>query len=160
MNETVRAALAAQLAELDAEALPVVPGELAYGRDLSCVNDLTDDFRELREGSPRIVLEAVIRRFQTPRGTLEDDLDYGLDIPSRLHGAITQNELRSLQSQCVAEAKKDERVDSASFVNVFSYANNTLTMRGTITPRGLGRPFRFVLNATSETVLIESLEAA
>ena len=160
MNETVRTALAAELAAVAGEALPLSPAELAYGRDLSCTRDLRDDFGELREGDPRIVLEALVRRFETPRGTLDDDEEYGFDLPSRLHSGVTQTELRALQSQCVAEAKKDERVDSASFLNSFSYETNTLTMQGLVRLRSRAQPFRFVLQATDASVLILAMEAA
>lgn len=165
MNETLANALAVQLAEVASEALPVDATELAYGRDLSCVQDLSDDFRETREGSALIILEALVRRFQTPRGTLgnetAEELDYGLDLCSRCHAPFTSAELRALQSQCVGEAMKDERVESASFALSFSVQTSTLSVTGRITPRDPRlNVFRFVLRATTASVLIESIEEA
>lgn len=156
MNAAVAEALAKSLAET--ESIVAVPdvGQLGYGRDLACVVDVADDFREVAPSTPQIVIEAIARRFQTPRGTLLDDPDYGFDLRGRLHVGLTQQQLRSLQSACIGEAKKDERVETVSVL--LSFGGGVLQVGVTVTPRDPRvDPFRFVLRVTSEQVLIDGV---
>lgn len=159
MNSTVQASITTQLAELALAPTAEAPsGELGYGRDLSCVSDLADDFREIRGDSPAIILEALMRRYQTPRGTLEDDPDYGLDLVARVNAALTPNELRTLQAQCVGEAKKDERIDTLTMELAYNFASKTLSISGTITPRSPRlNPFTYVFSATSAGVVLDAI---
>lgn len=156
MNPTVAASIAQQLAELVPTSEPTLDEALGYGRDLSCTSDLADDFREVRGETPEIIMQALQRRFTTPRGTLADDEDYGLDLTTRVHRPLTPNELRSLQSQCIGEARKDERIDTITMR--LTYENKTLSVSGTLTPRNPKlNPFTYVLRATSADVVLEAL---
>jgi hypothetical protein len=112
MNPAFAASIERQIAELTA--VGTVPEEaLGYGRDLSCVTDITQDAREVDPQSPLAVAEAVCRRFISPRGCLIEDPDYGLDLRAFCNHGITYIELRSLADQAQLEACKDDRVDSA-----------------------------------------------
>lgn len=152
----VAAAFEVQLAELRAlgrvTTIPEPP--LQWGSDLSCVTDCTAAFDELFATSPRIVAQAVARRFLTPRNGLIDDPHYGLDLRSYCNRGTTQQDLRTLQSRCVAEARKDERVATAD-VNIV-LAIPVLAVTVTVTPEDptLER-FTFVLSVDSETTLLE-----
>jgi hypothetical protein len=157
MNPTVSAALEVQIAELTASgrvaAVPQAP--LLWGSDLSCVSDCDASFSELPANSPLIVAQAVTRRFLTPRGGLLDDQDYGLDLRGYCNRGVTQLDLRTLQTRCVAEALKDERVSSCT-IDVSTTGANSLSVKARITPADPGfAPFTFVLAVDSETALLE-----
>jgi hypothetical protein len=113
MNETVAQSLAAQLPTL-IRMVDTPVGELAYGTDLSCVTDLHPELAEVDPTSPSAIVEAVIRRFLTPRGALLDDQDYGLDVRSHLSRGATQRDLRAITGALSGEAQKDDRVASAT----------------------------------------------
>lgn len=89
----------------------------ALGSDLSCVSDVTPDMREV--SGRRALAEALVRRLQTPRGTLLDDQNYGFDLVGELGDDVTPAFVASLQSTIVAEVQKDERVIAARAVVQF-----------------------------------------
>lgn len=109
MNPTVAAALARIQASLPE--VTVTESDLGYGKDLDCVTDCTSDFRTIGPNTPRIILQRLARRFQTPRGTYRQDTDYGLDLRGALHKGHTQRDLRLLQGQVHGEAKKETSID-------------------------------------------------
>lgn len=112
MNETVRAAIAADLATLTRVVdAPVEPFD--YGSDLSCDDDLTAYCDEVGGGSRLALAQALYRRVTTPRGSLLDDPDYGVDVPGFLNNGVTQRELAGLSGAVRNELVKDDRVDSA-----------------------------------------------
>lgn len=146
----------AQIVELTAlgRVVTIPQPPLLWGSDLSCVTDCTATFVELVPNSPLIVAQAVVRRFLTPRGGLIDDNDYGLDLRSYCNRGVTQQDLRTLQARCVAEAQKDERVLTAT-VNVIAQAPE-LSVTALITPKDPTiEVFTFVLSVTNETSLLE-----
>ena len=110
MNPTVAAALERIKAELPTVTAPA-EGDLGYGSDLDCVTDCTSDFRTIGPDTPRIILQRLARRFQTPRGSYRQDRDYGLDLRGALHKGMTQRDLRMLQGQAHGEAKKEVTID-------------------------------------------------
>lgn len=112
MNETTRDAIAADLATLTRVVdLPVEP--FGYGSDLSCDDDLTAYCDEVGGGSKLALGQALYRRLITPRGSLLDDPDYGVDVPGFLGNGVTQRELAGLAGAIRNELVKDDRVDSA-----------------------------------------------
>lgn len=102
-------ALARLIDEIPAVVRPVVDDE-GFGSDLYCDDDLTPDMRELRSDDPLIVAQAIYRRLITPRGALIDDPDYGVDVRSFLHKAMTPSEQRATAGQIRLEILKDDRV--------------------------------------------------
>lgn len=154
MNDTFAAAMAVQLSELTAVPVPAL-GEPGYGRDLDCVSDCSDDFREIGPDTPLIIIQALARRYQTPNGSLIEDRDYGCDLCGSLHVGMTQAELRKLHTAAVGEALKDERIETASIRISFKSETNTLTLAALITPRDPRlEPFPMVLTITEAAVLI------
>lgn len=112
MNATVRDAIAAELATLTRVVdAPVEP--FGYGSDLSCADDLTEYCDEVNGGSKLALGQALYRRVTTPRGSLIDDPDYGLDVPGFLNRGATQRELAGLAGAIRNELVKDDRVESA-----------------------------------------------
>jgi hypothetical protein len=83
-----------------------------YGLDLGDALDLDPMFAPV--SGPRAVLLAVARRFLTPRGALDYDPDFGLDVRDWLSAALDPREADALGRQLAAEAEKDERVRSAA----------------------------------------------
>lgn len=156
MSQTVRDAIAAELEGL-ARLVPTPTGELGYGRDLSCVEDITETLDEVDPFSVRGIGEAQIRRLTTPRGSLPDDPDYGLDVRSYANRGVPQSELRDLAGQIRSECLKDDRLDAVQ-VTVTMPAPSSLRIAITNTPVdvSLGQ-FSLVLAVASGTVLVEAL---
>jgi hypothetical protein len=139
----------------------VVPEDpLNYGRDLSCVLDVTSDFAEVDPNSPRGIAEAVTRRLITNRGDLIDDGTYGFNIRALLNHPQTVNELRSIEISCVNEANKEERVERADITVTMNATGSEISVAVLITPADPElRPFVFVLAVTDAHVLIDLIGA-
>jgi hypothetical protein len=113
VNLILEAAIARAIATLPEP--PEAPtGSLGYGRDLWCVSDCADDFRTIGPDDPLVIMQAIARRFQTPRGIIATDREYGLDLRGYLHKPLTQRELRQLQTQALNEANKETRIDPSA----------------------------------------------
>jgi hypothetical protein len=160
MNSTVQASLDAQLAEL-AERGRLVPqpgAELGYGSDLSCVSDLTEDLAEVDPLSLRAIGEAAIRRLTTPRGSLPDDRDYGLDVRRYCNRATGAPELRELAGRCALELAKDDRIDSATVTATQDPLSYSLTLSVVISPASPTlNPFTLTFAVTSGSAVLEAL---
>lgn len=131
---------------------------LGYGVDLDCVTDCTDDFAELDPSSPRGIAQALLRRYQTRRGMI-DDPDYGLDVRSYCNRGVDVAELRSLATRMAAEARKDDRVASASVTVDFASIDGALDCTVEITPAIPGvDDFTLTFAVTDAGVLIDSLQ--
>ena len=160
-NATVDAAVAASLAELAASGrvadVPTAP--LGYGRDLSCVADITPDAAEVDPMSETAVVQAVIHRLTTARGTLIDDPDYGIDVRAFCNRASTPLELRAIADQCAGEIAKDDRVLDATVTATFTDATRTLrvSVRLECADPTLGTfDLTFAVDATGQ-VLLETI---
>jgi hypothetical protein len=158
MNSTVQDAITAELAMLARIVVPPPTTGLAYGTDLSCTTDLTPTLAEVDPLSPSAIVEALIRRFSTPRGSLEDDQDYGLDLRQHCNRGVTQRELRALAGSMQGEAQKDDRVESATVTLAASLDITTLTASLMIEPADPAlRDFTFTFSVTSAEVLLETI---
>jgi hypothetical protein len=156
MNDTVQAALDREIAKLTKVQDPAAP-PLGYGRDLSCVTDCDWKFSEVDPMSPLGVGQALLRRLITVRGTLDDDVDYGLDVRGYLNRGTTAADLRSLASRIEGECEKDDRVLTVE-ATVVTPSMRTLRIGlrvGLQSPEG--RSFDLVFSVTDATVLIETL---
>lgn len=156
MSQIVLDAIAADLAELT-RIVPVPTGPLGYGRDLSCVDDVTEALDEVDPFSPAAIGEALLRRLTTPRGGLSDDADYGLDVRSCCNRGVPASELRELAGQIRSEATKDDRVEDAS-VTVTLPSLNAMSIRILVTPADpLLDPFSLTFAVVSGQLLLEAL---
>jgi hypothetical protein len=124
-----------------------------FGRDLSCTDDLTEDMREI-EG-PLLVVEALYRRFNSPRGCLWEDPDYGFDVRELLSKSMTQAQIDAIPGQIVAEAKKEPSVETFD-AKVVKRDIVTLVLSCTGTT-GEG-PFSFVLTAAAAAVELSEVQ--
>lgn len=84
-----------------------------FGDDIACDPEtgIPATF-ELVSGRTTLV-QAILRRFQTRRGTLVDDPDYGLDLTDWVGKRTDTAQLLAWQQALQAEARKDQRVRSA-----------------------------------------------
>lgn len=159
MNETVRASLDTQLAELTRVVdVPVAP--FVYGRDLSCLTDLTPTLVEVDGSSPQAIVEAVIRRYITPRGGLADDQHYGLDLRAQLNRATTARDLRALSGAMRGEAQKDDRVSEATVELTAVVNSSEMLVNVVIVPADPAlNDFDFTFAVTSGDVLTVTINA-
>lgn len=85
---------------------------VSLGKDISCT-------KTLRTGryakGPRIVAEALYRRFTTRRGLLrggEAEQNYGLDLTELVGSSTSTKDAASLEGKVRGEASKDERIQT------------------------------------------------
>jgi len=156
-NLTYANAVTRQLATL-ARVSDFATEPLDYGVDVHCLMDCRDDFSEVDEHSPEAIVEALVRRFVTPRGALVDAPNYGLDIRAYCNRGVTLTELRMLSSQMSAEARKDDRVDKMSVVISSPLSTQQLSVKLVITPANPElATFTATFAVTSAGVLLDTL---
>ncbi len=159
MSAIVLDAIAAEVAMLTPDvAAPLEP--LGYGSDVRCSSDLDERAEEVGGFSTLALAEALVRRLDTPRGSLPDDPDYGLDVKGYCNRATTAAELLALAGQIRTELQKDDRVDLAAVMVAPSASGGTLAIQIRIVPVDprLG-PFALTLAASSAEVLLEAMAA-
>jgi phage baseplate assembly protein W len=99
----------------------------------------------------RVVAEAVVDRWTTPRGGLIDDQNYGYDLTDLISKTLTPADLAAAQTNARLEAMKDPRVASAS-VAITSMATGVISVVATLV--AANGPFQLVLAVSSVTVTI------
>lgn len=153
----VRETLAASLASTVRVVAPPDP-PFGFGADLSCVNDLTADMAEVSGSDTRSLAEALIRRIGTPRGTVLDSPDYGIDLRSYLHRPSTHEELIGLAGDIQNEWSKDDRVSSAEVEISVLEVGRVLRGRGRVFPADPSvSPFALTFAVTDAAVAIEEI---
>ncbi len=115
-----------------------------YGNDTESTDDTTFARREV-SGSI-MMAQALARRFQTPRGYLFYDPEYGYDLRQYLKGPIPL--LSVINGQVENEAYKDERVDDVKVESSFDGDGLEVNIAGF----GSEGPFDLTLNITEVTV--------
>ena len=83
---------------------------MSYGSDTSCLSSLVTG--RIARG-PRLVVEAIVRRLNTPRGMLgggDDESIYGLDVAGYLGSTDPEFAAASLPGMIENEILKDDRV--------------------------------------------------
>jgi len=159
MNETVKDVITSELAKLT-RLVPVPVEPFGYGLDTSGVDDWTDTLDEVDPFSAVGISQALLRRLQTPRGTLRDDLNYGLDLRSFLNRATTTREVFAMSGEVRGEVLKDDRVGDA-VVSVTFESAKLMRVRIDAFPEdpNTGGPFTLTLAVTSGAVLLEAINA-
>jgi hypothetical protein len=156
MSAIVLDAITLSMAELVREVAEPT-GDLFYGRDLSCVSDLTEDLAEVAADSTLGIAQAAVRRLTTARGGLPDDPDYGLDVRRFCNQGTPLAELRDLAGMIRVEVAKDDRIEDA-IVGVSAPLNGELAIEVKIRPALPGvAPFSLTLAVTSGAVLMEAI---
>ena len=92
-----------------------------YGTDFEGIDDVLPTMRMI--SGPPVVIESLLRRFRTPRGTLWYARNYGTDLRQFINGSASNSQIaRAVELEC----RKDARVLSVS-VDV-ERAENTITI--------------------------------
>ena len=119
------------------------------GTDLDCGPDLTGDM--CVTSGRRLVAQCVLRRYLTPRGSLPDDQNFGLDLTAYLHDDVGPGDVGRIGAAMAAEAAKDERIKRASAVVALSKGGG---FTATVTLVDASGPFVLVLAVSSVGVTI------
>jgi hypothetical protein len=158
MSQIVLDAIDAELRTL----VRIVPARaadapLGFGRDLSCVVDVTADMAEVDPASPVGIGQAAIRRLITPRGTLADDPGYGIDVRGYCNRGVTAQELRELGGLVRLELTKDDRIADVS-VAVTTPSAGALHIDARITPADPDlTPFALIFSLQSGALTVEAI---
>lgn len=142
---------------LEQTAAPESP--VGWGSDLSCDHDIDEAFTELAGDDPILVAQAAYRAITTPRGSVPDAPDYGVDLNGYLSRGVTVQAIQALAGMISLEIRKDDRVDSVS-VDVQPEDDGRalrVTIDGTIAESS--RTFSLVLGLTDAGVLLEEMKA-
>ncbi len=118
-----------------------------FGTELSCTNDVASDSRVVT--GFRVVAEAVLRRWTTPRGRLIGYPNYGYDITQYINDDMDRRQVQGMIAGMQAEALKDERV-TGCVISATLDDSGLLTFESSIsTAQG---PFVFTIAADAVTV--------
>ena len=118
-----------------------------YGRDMSCVEDLTPTFAVV--SGRRLLAEALARRLITRLGSLRRHPMYGYDVREELNDDLGPGDLARISAGVNAQFLRDQRVEQSACTATLG-SDGTLTIAGTVTD-GAG-PFPLVLSVGSVTV--------
>ena len=160
MSAFVKAALEAELATIT-KVVDTPSSPHGYGSDISGAADLDPDMAEVDGFSTLALAQALVRRLDTPRGSLIDDGDYGIDLRSYCNRPTAAAELIALAGQVRGELLKDDRVDTLTVVMRPTSTGNAFDLELSIVPVDprLG-PFDLTLAVTSATIVIEAIAEA
>lgn len=160
MSTAVKTAIADELAKLvQIVDFPVDP--FGYGSDISCDSDVDPDVVEVDPFTTLALAQAIVRRLDTPRGSLPDDKNYGIDVRSYVNRGVTAAEIQQLAGQISNELRKDDRIDTLTVTVRPSSTGTTLRIELAVRPvdSRIGG-FTLTLSASSAAILIEEIQAA
>ena len=160
MSDEVKAQIAAEIAAIvQTQDFPTEP--FGYGSDISCARDLDPSMAETDGFTTLALAQYVVRRLDTPRGTLPDDKDWGISVTSYLNKGSTSQELLQIAGQVRAELSQDDRIDTLTVQVTSDDVGKTFRLSILITPvaAGLG-PFTLTLSASDSGLLLEDIQAA
>lgn len=101
--------------------------------------------------------QALVHRYQTPRGGLFYDPDYGTDLRDYLNAPMTSSTLSQLVGDAQSEALKDERIQTCTASPSFDRQSSTLSLSMSgLTSSG---PFAFIFSVTNATVALLSAQS-
>jgi hypothetical protein len=151
--------IAAEVAQLKSIVrTPVEP--FGYGVDSYGSLDVTDNLAEVDAFSPEGIAQALARRLQTPRGTLQDDLDYGRDLRAYLNRGLAVQDLRALEGEVRLEAAKDDRISEVeASVTLPTLSRLSIALKVYPEDPNTGGPFDLILAVTSAEVVVEAIHA-
>lgn len=130
-----------------------------FGTDLACVTDITAEGFTVT--GPRLLAEALVRRWMTPRGMLLDDPDYGTDLRENINEGVDELALVRMRSELRAEACKDERVLDVTVTSTTLTTSKTgeVTVTFTVAVDVVdGSAFDLVVAISSVTVALLKVE--
>ncbi len=145
--------ISAQLPDVVAIATPPV-GDLGWGSDLSCTDDLDPTMSEILGSDPLAVAQANYRRLRTTPGELLDDPDYGKDIDAYIQQGMTAAALQRIPAEVTAELQQDDRNNNVR-------ANLTKTTDGAyrldVSADSVVGPYSLTLALTDAGALLDAI---
>lgn len=90
--------------------VPAVEGELGYGRDLSCVTDLTPNCDEVDPNSFQGIGEHAFRMLTADRDSIPDAPGRGYNVAKLLNAGMTTRDRRAQEGFIRAEVSQDDRI--------------------------------------------------
>lgn len=103
-----------------------------FGRDLACTFDLDLAMAEVT-GLP-VLAQALVRRLQTPAGSLVGDPNYGYDLLGEIDDDLDPQDVAAIAQNVDAEFLKDERVSGST--TTATYANGAIVTSSMVTAAG------------------------
>lgn len=123
-----------------------------YGTDISCTFDL-DPMMRVVSGS-EMMAQVCVRRLICRKGSLLSDPLYGIDVRDFLGSRINSSDVARIQSLCIGELLRDERIFTAEVLASYATLTKTLTLQ--IKGTGAPGPFSLTLVVSSVTVQLLS----
>lgn len=151
-----------KIAEYTAALEPLVApptGDLGYGGDLSCTDDLTADMVELDGSDPVVVAQSNYRRLRTPRGALPDDPNYGFDLVELLNRGLTVRSVQEIEGQVRGELEKDDRNDMTALTVTVTFAVDFKSFDLELRSISAEAPYTLTLAVTDGGVLLKEIRA-
>ena len=131
-------------------------GDLGFGSDLSCTDDITADAAEIDGDSVLAVAQSNYRRLITPRGMVQDDPDYGTDLCTFLHEPMTQQRQQEVIGIIRSELLKDDRNET---IDVTVVAATLRTLALAVNGTTATGDFSLTMALTDGQVLLKELVA-
>lgn len=120
--------------------------------------DIDPSGRDLDGLDVECVKQALYRRFTTETGGLFYDASFGFNIRALLSDTSTVSGRSTMQTQLVAQALLDERIDSATCAIVYNASSKSAVIRLDLVS-GIG-PFSLVLSIDQVSVTILNEQAS
>lgn len=156
MSDDVRDFIAAEIAATTRIAsLP--SGDLGYGADTICVDDLDALMRVTDPAGTAGLAQDAYHYITTTRGTIQDAPDTGRNLLEYLSRASTPQEIANAQDELEKELEKDDRF--ASVTVAITFDGVSLTCSVTITPEDPAlRTFTLVIVVTDGSTILNAIE--
>ena len=152
MSDLVRDFLAASYASL--ERVATTPTASGFGIDLLCTDDLDARLRECAADSVTALAQDLYHRQITPRGSLVDDADWGIDVVDLLSKGSTPQEIAAVPTIVAGELRRDDRVADVTVTAAFD--GDTLTLTELIEPADPDlTPFTLIVSVSDGAALLE-----
>ena len=139
--------------------LVILPTASGYGVDLVCIDDFTPNLDETDPTTLASLAQDNYHRIITDRGTLPDDLDYGLGLFGYLSQGITDADIVRLQGDTETELKKDDRnAEISATATLSTTVPVTLSLSVVCTPQNPNDvPFTLIIAVDSGGVFLKAI---
>lgn len=130
-----------------------------FGLGWSATTDLT--MPAIMVTGFRIVAEAIIRRWLTPRGGLLEDPSYGYDLTDAIGEDIDPSDLARMSQAAAEEAQKDQRVRACYVtMGLINTGGTEPTLSVQARVETAAGPFTLVASVSNVTVTLLQVQAA
>lgn len=126
---------------------------LAPGPNANAGNTILDGDPSLRTATgPALLIQSLLCRQTTPRGSVIDCPNDCLNIQDALADGMTASQIQQLCATIQNELLKDQRVTAAFVTGVFNGEKSELTLTEMV--QSSSGPFSLVLNVSAVTVTL------